>query len=508
MEIFRLFGSVFINDKDAMDKMKKVESRAGDTQKKMNQMGKSFTTVGKTMTTFVSGPIAALGAGLVGLATKTGEYADRILDLNAITGMSTDAIQRWQNVAKQAGTPVEAITNASQKLTKTLFSLEKGTGKSSQALQRLGISFDELNVMDADARMETLIQRLQEIDDPMERARIGTELFGGSWQEIAPVVALGAEGIEKAKNAINPLSEESLNAANDFRMAMDDLKAQFSMLGMEIGAKVAPMLLEFVPIIKEQIVPAIKEFADRIAGLIEWFFNLNPVAQKIILVLGVMAAAAGPVLLFLGQMITTVAALIPIIKSLSATMTLLAANPVGLTIMAIVAAVAALIAIGILVVKNWDTIKDAAKKTWDFIYQAVKKPINMIIGLINKFIEANETMINSFATAINKIPSIKVPDWIPVMGGKEFGIPQIPTVKLPRIPALAQGGDIMQGGRVLVGEAGPEFLDLPRGARVTPLDQQGVVININNAKLFNEQDAEKLGHLITRYLKIKGVVPR
>ena len=40
------------------------------------------------------------------------------------------------------------------------------------------------------------------------------------------------------------------------------------------------------------------------------------------------------------------------------------------------------------------------------------------------------------------------------------------------IPLLAEGGDIQAAGKAIVGEAGPELLDLPRGARVTPLDRE------------------------------------
>lgn len=56
-----------------------------------------------------------------------------------------------------------------------------------------------------------------------------------------------------------------------------------------------------------------------------------------------------------------------------------------------------------------------------------------------------------------------VPDWLPGVGGKKFTIPK-----------LATGGTLTTGGTVMVGEAGPELLTLPRGARVTPLDAQGV----------------------------------
>ena len=47
-------------------------------------------------------------------------------------------------------------------------------------------------------------------------------------------------------------------------------------------------------------------------------------------------------------------------------------------------------------------------------------------------------------------------------------------VNLKTIPLLANGGDIEEAGRVIVGERGPEMLDLPRGARVTPLDNASI----------------------------------
>jgi hypothetical protein len=44
---------------------------------------------------------------------------------------------------------------------------------------------------------------------------------------------------------------------------------------------------------------------------------------------------------------------------------------------------------------------------------------------------------------------------------------------IPRIPMLAKGGDITGRGAAIVGEAGAELLNLPRGARVTPLSGGG-----------------------------------
>ena len=84
-------------------------------------------------------------------------------------------------------------------------------------------------------------------------------------------------------------------------------------------------------------------------------------------------------------------------------------------------------------------------------------------GLKSSFKNGINFWINAINTLIRGVNSIKVPDWVTDKIG-------IGNVNIQEIPALAEGGNIVQAGRVLVGEAGPELLDLPKGARVTPLN--------------------------------------
>jgi phage-related minor tail protein len=151
--------------------------------------------------------------------------------------------------------------------------------------------------------------------------------------------------------------------------------------------------------------------------------------------------------------------------------------------------------------------KETVSKIFDGLWDFLKSPINLIITGLNFFIKGYEKMLNNVISAINSIPDIQAPDWL---GGGEFGIPDLKKVSLKEIPALAEGGTLTKAGTVLVGEQGPEFLNLPRGAEVVPLDkqQQSIVVNIHNPKIFNERDAEKLGDLLVRSLKLKGIQPR
>ncbi|MFM9653814.1 hypothetical protein ACKI1S_48445, partial [Streptomyces galilaeus] len=51
----------------------------------------------------------------------------------------------------------------------------------------------------------------------------------------------------------------------------------------------------------------------------------------------------------------------------------------------------------------------------------------------------------------------------PIVGGQTWGL------NIPTIPMLAKGGTITGAGSVLVGENGPEILNVGRGASVVPL---------------------------------------
>ena len=60
---------------------------------------------------------------------------------------------------------------------------------------------------------------------------------------------------------------------------------------------------------------------------------------------------------------------------------------------------------------------------------------------INYIIDA----LNSFISGINKI---KIPDWVPAVGGK--------GINIPKIPKLAQGGIVDKPTYAMIGEAGKE----------------------------------------------------
>ncbi|MBQ3000394.1 MAG: hypothetical protein IJD63_01455 [Oscillospiraceae bacterium] len=66
-----------------------------------------------------------------------------------------------------------------------------------------------------------------------------------------------------------------------------------------------------------------------------------------------------------------------------------------------------------------------------------KVTANMIIGIFNALMAAMTTTGNSLSSIFNKI-SFTIPDWVPGIGGKSFGL-SLPSFLSPKIPFLAQG---------------------------------------------------------------------
>lgn len=88
----------------------------------------------------------------------------------------------------------------------------------------------------------------------------------------------------------------------------------------------------------------------------------------------------------------------------------------------------------------WEDVKNIFKSIWDTMADIIKVPINLIIGAINSMIDAVETGINFVISGINKI-SFTVPDWVPVIGGEDFGF-NLDKVDFGNIPYLAKGAVI------------------------------------------------------------------
>lgn len=103
----------------------------------------------------------------------------------------------------------------------------------------------------------------------------------------------------------------------------------------------------------------------------------------------------------------------------------------------------------------WTGIKTFFVGIWDVIVGCLKSSVNFVIGALNTAYNAICGVINACISAINKI-SFTVPDWVPGLGGKQFGGFNLQKIQPVNIPYLANGGITTGATIAKIGEAGRE----------------------------------------------------
>ena len=105
----------------------------------------------------------------------------------------------------------------------------------------------------------------------------------------------------------------------------------------------------------------------------------------------------------------------------------------------------------------WEGIKSVFSGAWDALTSIVKGVINNIIGIING--------------AIAGLNSIKIPDWVPVVGGKGVNIPQLPTFAR---------GTTRTPSTFIAGEKGPELITNAPGMTVYTAERTQKILETSN----------------------------
>lgn len=209
------------------------------------------------------------------------------------------------------------------------------------------------------------------------------------------------------------------------------------------------------------IVDVINWLADALTRISDWIKEHQGLVETFVIIVGSFAAAWNLVngALTLWNILVGVWNSIGAIATAVTTAFGVAVNFLTSPITLVALAIGALIAIVVLLVRNWDTVKEVAsrvlegiKSTWskvsnwfktkvlDPLANGFKGMVNGVIGFLNIMIQGIVSGVNAAIKMVNKL-SFDVPDWVPELGGKTFGF-NLKTMTAPQIPYLAKGAVI------------------------------------------------------------------
>lgn len=520
---FKLFGQDVSLSKAFKKAGDASKTMARDSKKSLGGVGAGIGGLGLAAGI---GAVGAFGAKSVGAFETAGKSA---LTMQRYMGGSIEDASRLGHAFTMTGLDTETAA-------KSMGILSKHIGTNDKAAQSLGIALKDQN-----GQLKPMGELLPQISDKFAKMQSGPEktalalkLFGKSGMTMMPFLNKGSAGIkaltEESDKLGTTLTGKDVQAVKDSTANKRKMGEAVKGLQISIGKELLPMIVKFVSFLTERVVPAI-------SGVVHWMQEHKALVTIVGGVLGGLIFGLGAFVKIM-QVVKAVTGAWTIAQNLLNLSFL--ANPITWIVLGVVALVAAIIIaykksetfrnivdgafkavlgavkavwnwvknnwplllaiitgpIGIavlLITRNWDKIKDGAKKAvkWvtdkfgglvTFFKSLPAKITSAVSSIWDGFKSGFVGMVNFLIDAWNAIDfgiHISIPDWIPVVGGKGINIDDI----LPDIPRLAMGGIVTSPTLALIGEAGPEA--------VVPLGRGGVggtVININPVVMAGTED--------------------
>lgn len=407
MEIFKLFGSIFVNTEDADRSLQKTEKNTDNFSKKL---GEGIKTAAK----WGAGIVTAVGGAMVAVAESTREYRNEMAkletayetagfsaedatsiyrELNAVLGDTGQAVEASNHLAMLCDTeeelatwadictgvyatfgaslPIEGLTEAANETAK----VGQITGSLADALNWAGVSEDEFQAS------------LDRCNSEQERQALITETLNGLYSSTAEAYR------------INNAEVLNANAANE----------KWNATLAQIGAVVEPIITQakiMGATLLEQLVPAIEWINGGLQSFTAWAQEHQTTIEVLVTVIGSFAAAFvlvnGALTVF-----STVAGIASAAGGILGGVIAFLTSPITL----VIAAIGALIAVGVLLYKNWDTVKAKCNELWTNVTQKFNALKESVVGkvteiktnVLNKFNEIKDGIAQKIEAARDKV---------------------------------------------------------------------------------------------------------
>jgi len=461
-----------------------VNTRFGLTGQALEDLSTQFIKFADLNSTDVSSSIDNVQKALSAFGLGA-EDASSLLDtLNAVgqnTGVSMDSLT---NGLIQNGTAFQELGLNVDQSVMLMGQLEKSGANSETVMNglRKALKNAAADGVPLNEALSNLQESIMNGTDSMDGLTAAYDLFGKSGDQIYGAIKngtldfteLGAAALN-AGGSVSSAFEETKSPVENFQTVLNRLMT----MGANIVETVGPMLAT-----------ALSTVSDVLTKVKGAWDSLSPGVQQGIIMAGLLVAAAGPVISIIGKVI----AFAPMLVSGIGTV-VTALGPVGI-------AIAAVIAVGVLLIKHWDEIKAAAQQVWQNVvqtfenikqsvtekidalkssvqekFQSIKRSITEPIERAKETVRSAIEKIKGFFNVTLSFPHIKLPHFRITAGVIPWGIGGKGTPPTIGIDWYDKGGIFDAPTIIGVGEKRPEFVGALDDLREIVREESGPSIN-------------------------------
>ena len=285
VEIFKLFGSIFVNNEEANKSIAKTDEKASGVA---TTLGKGVQTAAKWGAAVLGGATAAVG-GMLKMAESSAATADNVDKMSQKIGVSRQTYQELDFICSQTGTSVDKLQGGMKNLRSAMVN-----DKNADIFRDLGVAVTDANgkMRSSEDVMFDTMAALQGIEDADQKAALAVKLFGKSGQELMPLLNGQAGSIDEMKKKAHELglvmSDEMIDSGVGLTDTLDQTKRAFSAIITQLGGafmpivqKVAAKLQDALPFVQkaiQQIMPIMSGFLEQmLPALFEMGETILPV---------------------------------------------------------------------------------------------------------------------------------------------------------------------------------------------------------------------------------------
>lgn len=297
----------------------------------------SMVSLGGELTLLIGAFAAAAAAvvevekALANLTLEQAAAAGEIQDVAMQTGLSTEAVQRYQYACDMIGVSFDTVASSQAKMIRSMADVQSGSETAAATWNQLGI---EVTAADGSLRSAEevfleVIDVLGQIENATQRDAVSMEIFGRSAQDLNPLIVQGTDAFQALCDEASKVGTVLTDVQLEALAGVDDAMIRFN---ERLDAGEQAMALKFTPALQaffDETGEGVKGIEEALsdsglvtvfASLLELVTALSPAFE----VLGDVLVACSPVFYTIAWVIATISdALKVVLLSLSSIVNLL-----------------------------------------------------------------------------------------------------------------------------------------------------------------------------------------